>query len=359
MTPDASARLDLLLGLRRFREAEALARECLAAEPDRADRHVQLARALAGQDRAAEALESARSAAAREPDNPWVLANLAWVLTQEPIKRPGEALDVLQHALRVDPNYSWAYELVALASLMLGRQDEQLAAARKAVELAPEKESSWVQLGWAQAKQNRYREAIEAAETGLRLHPESAALHHLRGRCLTFQGILTRRPRRFRAFRMAHESLREAVRLDPGVLTPTDSLLLNAVAWRRAAYRAGLAVTLGVLAVGGCVIGYRMIGPPALLAVALWGLFVYRLRKPLFKPPTYGLSLLPLGWAGFPDVPLAARPRTPGRRGWLLRVCLLAILLATPVLRLTTAGAGLAMILLVVQAIGNLTTASR
>jgi tetratricopeptide (TPR) repeat protein len=315
MIDDADTRLNLLLDLRRFREAETLARECLASHPDWAAWHAQLARALFGQKRNEEALAAARTAAGLAPENPWVLANLAWLLSQ--FDRPSEALEVLQDVLRVDPGYSWGHELLAVANAMLGRKSEWLAAAHKAVELAPEDESAWIQFGWAQVGQKCYSEAIEAAETGLRLHPESAALHNLRGKCLTVQGITTRWPRRFRAFRMAHDSLREALRLNPGESAYADNLLINTVAWRRAAYRVaiwvGLLLLFGVVpAVGYLVIGYSAVGAALLLAVVVCPLW-----KVLYNPLDHGLAFTRLRWLGLPDVPMTPENRARGRREWL------------------------------------------
>src|SRR5207245_2003220 len=146
-------------------------------------------------------LGSGRTAAGLAPESPWTLSILAWLLNQA--GRPGEALEVLQDVLRLDPHYSWGHELLAITYEKLGRGRERLAAARKAVELAPENESPWVQLGWALYAGKQYADALTAADTGLRLHPDSAPLHNLRGSCLTAQGEVTRWPRRFRAFRSA------------------------------------------------------------------------------------------------------------------------------------------------------------
>jgi tetratricopeptide (TPR) repeat protein len=315
MTGDAHTRLDLLLGLRRFREAEKLARECLAAEPDCSGWHSQLARALAGRGRTEEALETARTAAGLAPENPWTLSILAWLLNQA--GRPGEALEVLRTVLRLDPHYSWGHELLAIAYEQLGRGKERLMAARKAVELAPEDESPWVQFGWALYANKQYGEALQAADTGLRLHPDSAPLHNLRGSCLMAQGEATRRPRRFRVFRMAHDSLLEAVRLDPGEPAYARNLLANTAAWRRVAYRWGVAVGLVVLFVGGYAIGYLFVGHLAMLVAVGLAVLALLLREPLLNPPDYGLAMLPLGWAGLPDVPMTSEDRSQGRWDWL------------------------------------------
>jgi tetratricopeptide (TPR) repeat protein len=311
MNADAHARIDLLLGLRRFREAEALARECLAAEPESAFWHAQLARALFDLKRNEDAVAAARRAAALEPDNPWALANLGWLLIE--IDRAGEALDVLHDALRVDPRCAWGYELLAAANARLHREEQEMAAARRAVELAPEDEFALIQLGWAQFGQRRFREAVATAEAGLRLHPESAILHNLIGTSLAYQADSSLSPRCVRAFRRAHGHLREALRLDPGESLYAENLLCNALAWRRAVYRLGLVTGLGVFAVVGYGVGYRFIGHTALAIVALLLLLAVQSREVLFRPPDYGLAVLPLGWAGLPGVPLSPEERSQGR----------------------------------------------
>lgn len=316
MIADAYSRLDLLLGLRRLREAEALARECLAVEPDAASWHAQLARALVGQGQTADAVEAARTAAGLAPYSPWVLAILAWLLNQA--GRSNEALEVLQDVLRLDPRYSWGHELLAVTYDELGRRKERLAAARKAVELAPEEESPWVQLGWAHYAGQRYTEALAAADTGLRLHPDSAPLHNLRGSCLTAQGEAALWPRRrFRAFRSAHDSLREALRLDPGEPAYANNLLANTAAWRRAAYRWGSVTGLILLTIAGFVVSYLFAHPLGVIILLVLLVAVTFFHGVLFNPPDYGLAFTPLGWLGLPDVPMTPADRARGRREWL------------------------------------------
>jgi tetratricopeptide (TPR) repeat protein len=342
MVTDAPARLDLLLGLRRFREAEALARECLAAEPESATGHVQLARALVGQDRAAEALESARAAAALSPDNPWALAALAWVLNLS--DRPGEAIEVLNDVLRLAPHYSWGHELLAAAYAQLGRSGDRLAAARKAVELAPEDESSWVHLSWALHAVRQYQEAIGAADAGLRHHAESAPLHHLRGSCLLAQAESARSLWPFRLFRMAHVSLKEALRLNPGNAVYANDVLVNVVTWRQVAYRMGLEAGLIILFVAGYPLGYLFVGHLMFVILLLAAVAVYVLRDSLFHLPDYGMALLPLGWAGLPNIPMTPEDRVLARTDWWKWLWNFAVNLASPFIGIAVVFAALAVL---------------
>jgi tetratricopeptide (TPR) repeat protein len=325
MTGDTYLRLDLLLSLRRFREAEKLARECLAGEPDSDKWHAQLARALVGQERIAEALDAGRTAAGLAPGNPQVLALLAWVLIHA--DRPGDALEVLRDVLRLNPLYPWGHQLLASAYAQVGRSAEQLAAARRAVALAPEGESSWIQLGWALYAGNQFEEAIQAADSGLRLRPDSAHLHNLRGACLTDLAYKTWRPRRFQTFREAHHSLREALRLDPGDPDNAANLIRNAVEWRLAVYRVVVWAGLGLLCAVGVAVGYPLVGDEAFAVPILIGSIAFILRGPLFTPPGYGLLVLPLERLGIPDVPMTPKDRVWGRLGLLYGVVLIAALL--------------------------------
>jgi tetratricopeptide (TPR) repeat protein len=334
MTPDAHARLDLLLGLRRFREAEALARECLAAEPQGATWHAQLARALGGQDRLQEAAAAAQMAAGLVPDNAWVLSVLAWTLIRT--DRTADALAVLREVLRLDPSFTWGHELLAAACACLGRSDEWLAAARRALELDPTEESPRLQLGWALFAHKQFSDALAVADEGLRLQPGSDGLLNLRGMCLAELAGRSWKFSRYRQFREGHDCLREALRIDPSDAAHVNNYYLVSVSWRRSVYRTWVLTSVLVLVVGGGIVGHLHYGPVAWAIAFLVTIYVLLfLGRILLAFPDYGLLAFPFHWLGLPRIALSPEVKSRGREAWnnwvgssLAVIILLALLLA-------------------------------
>src|SRR5687768_12272183 len=103
---DANDRLNLLLSLNRYADAEREAREALGRDPDWANGYTHLARALAGLGRLADAELAARTGVGKDPQDAWAHAVHAWVLNR--LGRWADARSAVREALRLWPGYPFA-----------------------------------------------------------------------------------------------------------------------------------------------------------------------------------------------------------------------------------------------------------
>jgi tetratricopeptide (TPR) repeat protein len=104
---------------KRFGDAETLAREAIAVEPDSPDAQLELARALHGLDRSAEAEASALESVRLRPDNPptyLLLANIHLKLRNIPM-----LLQDLDNYLRLAPNGQEAEQARQMRAQILAR----------------------------------------------------------------------------------------------------------------------------------------------------------------------------------------------------------------------------------------------
>src|SRR5262245_36364313 len=115
--------------------AEALARECLVANPGRADALELLGGLLAQGGRLEEAADVLGRATAVRPDEPVMRTNLGEVLRR--LGRPAEAAGHLRTAVAAAPDFPEAYYNLGNALKDLGRRAEAAAAFRRAAELKP------------------------------------------------------------------------------------------------------------------------------------------------------------------------------------------------------------------------------
>src|SRR5688572_25271694 len=103
-------RLNLLLDLRRYADAEKLAREAIGRDPQWASAYTHLARALMAQNKPG-ATRAAREGVRKAPHDPWAYAVLAYVLNWS--GRVKEATRAAEEAIRLAPRYAWAYAVLA------------------------------------------------------------------------------------------------------------------------------------------------------------------------------------------------------------------------------------------------------
>lgn len=107
--------------------------------------------------------------------------NLAWDQAERSFRR----------ALELDPNLSETRSDFARSVLLpLGRTDEAVTQARRAVELDPLAIERWRALALVLHVAGRYDEMIQACQRVLTIHPDDAYVQHLYGRALTQQGKL-------------------------------------------------------------------------------------------------------------------------------------------------------------------------
>jgi tetratricopeptide (TPR) repeat protein len=135
------------------------------------------ARTLVVMGRGEEARATLGAILEREPEHAGALALLGEVLLHE--REPERALLLLRRAALADPSSAEAANLVARALHALGRDDEALAAAHQAHALLADprnfRETApvYLTLVWCLRGLRKLREALEAAEEGLRRTPDA------------------------------------------------------------------------------------------------------------------------------------------------------------------------------------------
>lgn len=209
--PGDLERVDALLGLGRYADAERLLRHLLAQDPDSGRALATLAQALAGQDRWAEAVSIARRGVAAGPADAstvQVLAEtlggagqhaeaervarrcvslaaatwqshytLAHALLRADPARPREALDQVQEALRLSPHVSGAHNLAGWSLELMRRDDEAVAAYREALRLDPTNALAMNNLAGLEARNGRLGRASRLMTAALGVDPQRALLH--------------------------------------------------------------------------------------------------------------------------------------------------------------------------------------
>ena len=138
---------------------------------------LESARTLAAMGRAEEARATLRAILDRDPEHAGALVVLGDVLLQE--REPEQALALLRRAVAAEPASAEAANLLARALHALGRDQEALAAARHARSLLADARNFrevapvFLTLVWCLREVRLLREALEAAEEGLRRTPDA------------------------------------------------------------------------------------------------------------------------------------------------------------------------------------------
>jgi protein O-mannosyl-transferase len=165
----------------------------LALKPDFATAHFNLGNALRAVDRHAEAIAHYAEAIRLVPDYPAAHNNLAVELSEA--GRPGEAIPHFEQALRAKPGAMSTRESVLRALDRYGRElaaggrwADAAANARRALELEPRAVPVREALAVALTNLAQLAEAVRVLEEGVRLDPNSAALHDDLGRLLRSLG---------------------------------------------------------------------------------------------------------------------------------------------------------------------------
>ena len=215
-----------LMAAHRYLDAEKALLDALAARPDNAFIHAELARCrLSIDDREHEAVRSAREAVRLAPDHAWPYYILAIALTRvgdEDMTR--EADKVINASLRLDPENSHAWLLRATLSEAVDRDEEVEPALKRALALDPQEPDNLVAMARWKMKRGQDEAARRLLTEALRLDPMHAAAHkHL-------STLMLGRGRARAALRHAQE----AARLAPGA---EDA---QAVYWDAQAAQGGL-----------------------------------------------------------------------------------------------------------------------
>ncbi|MEZ0580593.1 tetratricopeptide repeat protein [Nocardioides sp. MH1] len=177
MSPEGAAslaRVRHLIEVDRFAEARSELEAAIARDPDAAELHGLLARALLGLGDAPGALRAASRLVQLDPDDDWGHRLCSVALKQT--GRPHEALAAAGEAVRLSPS-SWQTHLqYANAALdVYGRLLDALSAAQRAVELAPNEPNAHHVLGLVHAQRREDELARAAYLRTLQLAPDHAA----------------------------------------------------------------------------------------------------------------------------------------------------------------------------------------
>ena len=305
-------RLNLLLELRRYADAEKLAREAIGRDPQWAPGYTHLARALINLGNKG-AIDAAREGARRAPGDAWAVGTLSCALNW--FGRYPEALEAAEQAVKLDPRYPWAYTMLANVLYNLNRFKECREAAAAGLRCDPLNEGLIRWKGWADHKLGEQAEALRTAEEGLKHHPNSHLLLNLIGCVKWTLAEQAWGRKRLQLHRAADELIRGAMRLDPSQSAYRDNLRGNARSCR-------VNLLTGLLLAGGMLLslipvlglGVVLLIPDRhrLAALAVVTLVVLATAAAVAGSERCALAT-PLDWFGAPAVPLDPRERRLGR----------------------------------------------
>ena len=168
----AAARATHLNQLNRHAEAERIAREALAENPDHPELLYELACALVDTDRAAEALQVADAAIASAPQVERGYRLRAIMLCQ--LGRYDEAVESADVAVRLAPDAPSAANVSTMTLYRAGRIKEAYAGALRYVELAPEDADAHCLVGDILEEVDELEHARRAYREALRLDQQHA-----------------------------------------------------------------------------------------------------------------------------------------------------------------------------------------
>lgn len=187
---------------------------------DTAEQHVARAERLTALGRYAEAERVARDGLAEDPEHTGLLGELADTLSRQ--DRHAEALEAAEAALAGAPGFVWAHQLRAEALSALGRYAEAVAAAHTAIEISPNQAGPWQTLAQVLAEADQTVDAKRAADRCVELAPHSADAHCLRGNMLLRLGYP----------QVAADAYRAALRQDPSHAGAVHNLAVTELAVR-------------------------------------------------------------------------------------------------------------------------------
>jgi tetratricopeptide (TPR) repeat protein len=175
-----------LLEIGRDAEAARILRDVVRTDPHDAIALGLLAEAVRDAD-PSESDAAAKAALAIEPDNAWVVTIAAW--SADAVRNTDETIRLIRTAQALDPTSVYVHRSAAqLLAVHRETRSEALAAATRAIELAPNDADTWVAAGNASIGSERLDEARTYYEYALRLDPTNlvaqrnlAEVHDARG----------------------------------------------------------------------------------------------------------------------------------------------------------------------------------
>ncbi len=230
---------NLLVGQKRFDEAEQAYRQALALNPEFPEALGNLASLLDRLGRLPEAEDAYRKALVHMPDHPVILTNLGSVL--EKSEKTADALDIYRRAADADPGS--AERLYDLGRLLgaTGALEDALAALGRAIDLAPDLAKAQCEIGNVLLAQEKPEAALQAFERTLEIDPAFAAAH-------SNMGLLLCDALRYDEAIAAHDKALAIAPEDPTALRNAGLAYLLAAddpARAVALYRKALALTPG------------------------------------------------------------------------------------------------------------------
>lgn len=159
--------------------AEAAFIDAIAADPNYLPAYLGLTRVYLYQPQYwQQALSAAGSAKALAPDDPTVLAYLAWA--EEMAHHFDRAKETALRAVQLGPDNALAHAALADVLLSVYEVDEALSHAQQAVDLAEDSAEAWAMLAAARFAQHDWQAATEAYDRALELEPTFFAWHLMR-----------------------------------------------------------------------------------------------------------------------------------------------------------------------------------
>lgn len=184
-----------LMDARRYQQALDLAAQAAATSPGDASLHCIMARALLGLGRNFEAVEAAGRAVSLAPL--WAYAHrigaIAFIaLAKEKHRHPksflATAVSEAREAARIGPADPMNHLVLAEALAAASQLTEADAAARRALELAPQRADTWVTASFVAVKARNWRAAEVACRRALAIDPNNSAAKNNLGLALRGSG---------------------------------------------------------------------------------------------------------------------------------------------------------------------------
>ena len=192
--------------------AIAAARATLKLDPDRADVHYEIGRALVVQDKPADAEAEFRAALKLTPGRAIFHFGLGNALRDQ--GRPADAEAEFRTALKLDPDRADIHDNLGVLLMRQGKPADAEAEFRTALKVHPDFILAQINLGKALAAQARLAEAEAEYRTALKDIPDHADVHYNLGNALQAQG----KPAD------AEAEYRTALKLDPKLLSAHSNL---------------------------------------------------------------------------------------------------------------------------------------
>ena len=167
-------------------QAEASAKNLVAAHPNVFILHHVLSLSLDGQQKYTEAVTSYQSALKLHANSPDLWFNCAIALTQ--LNRLDEAVGTYQQAIKFQPNFFEAHGNLGTILQRQGRLDEAIKSYQAGLKINPQDARGYFNLGTVLRDKGNLRAAIEAYQKSIQLLPNYTDAHNNLGETLRDQG---------------------------------------------------------------------------------------------------------------------------------------------------------------------------